>query len=123
MVTRHYSTVWFCTFCSLPSSAVDPVCLVLQLLLAGLRALKPGGRLVYSTCSMSAVENDEVVLQAVQQSQGSVLAVPVDEWGVMGSDQLREAAGAELTQHGMLCLPDRAGCGPIYLCLLQKQEL
>jgi 16S rRNA C967 or C1407 C5-methylase (RsmB/RsmF family) len=71
---------------------------------------------------MAAAENDEVVRQAVQQSKGTVLAVPVEEWGVVGSEQLREAAGAELTQHGMMCLPDKAGCGPIYLCLLQKQK-
>jgi 16S rRNA C967 or C1407 C5-methylase (RsmB/RsmF family) len=72
---------------------------------------------------MAAAENDEVVQQAVQQSKGSVLAVPVEEWGVVDSERLREAAGAELTKQGMLCLPDKAGCGPIYLCLLQKQEL
>lgn len=93
-----------------------------QLLLAGLRALKPGGRLVYSTCSMAAVENDGVVQQALSLSKGGVSAVPLAEWGVVGSAHFMELSGAEATQHGMLCLPDKAGCGPIYLCLLQKQH-
>lgn len=31
-----------------------------------------------------------------------------------------EGAGAERTRHGWLLLPDAAGCGPIYCCVLHK---
>jgi hypothetical protein len=77
---------------------------------------------------MAACENDAVVQQALrtqkqQQQQGSGGAVcsivPVQEWGLVGS--LVELAGADLTECGVLILPDKAGWGPIYMCLLQKE--
>jgi hypothetical protein len=75
---------------------------------------------------MAACENDAVVQQALrtqQQQQGSSEAVcsivPVQEWGLVGS--LVELAGADRTECGVLILPDKAGWGPIYLCLLQKE--
>jgi len=71
---------------------------------------------VYSTCSIAKVENDDVVQHALQQSSaGSVVVVPVKDWDLL------QLAGGEPTQHGMICLPDKAGWGPIYLCLLEKQ--
>jgi 16S rRNA C967 or C1407 C5-methylase (RsmB/RsmF family) len=85
------------------------------MLLGGLRALKPGGRLVYSTSSLAEVENDTVVQRALQQ-QG-VRVVPADEWGLAGVEEL---AGGERTQHGLLCLPDKQGWGPVYLAVLEK---
>lgn len=100
----------------------------MQLLLAGLRALKPGGRLVYSTCSLADVENDQVVAKAVQQaataefSRNSVACqvrcVPVNDWQL--DPELEDLVGGDRTQYGLLCLPDRKGSGPIYLAILEK---
>mmetsp|Transcript_11776 Transcript_11776/g.24709 ORF Transcript_11776/g.24709 Transcript_11776/m.24709 type:complete len:472 (-) Transcript_11776:52-1467(-) len=47
-----------------------------QLLTNGLRLLRPGGRLVYSTCSFTRAQNEEVVQAVVAASGGAVQVVP-----------------------------------------------
>ena len=80
------------------------------------QALKPGGRLVYSTCSILDLENDQVVDRVLERGGGSlrVLHPPAAAAAL-------EAAGAQRTRHGWLLLPDGPlGCGPIYLAVLDK---
>lgn len=76
------------------------------LLCAALDALRPGGRLVYSTCSISEIENDGVV-DRLHKSRGGRFVVE------NGQDEIGEP-----TRHGRIILPDRSGCGPIYFSIL-----
>lgn len=78
------------------------------LLCSGLDSLKPGGRLVYSTCSISPVENDGVIEKLHKSRAGLFRVVPVQE--SMG----------EATRFGWIALPDVCGCGPIYFSVLEK---
>jgi 16S rRNA C967 or C1407 C5-methylase (RsmB/RsmF family) len=73
--------------------------------------LRPGGRVVYSTCSISPLENDGVIDKLLKSRTGLFAVVPV-----------REEQG-EATRHGWILLPDVCGCGPIYFAVLQKLTL
>ena len=56
-------------------------CTQKAILMRGLAALKPGGRLVYSTCSFNPIENEAVVLSALQWANDAislVAAPPLD---------------------------------------------
>lgn len=53
--------------------------LQLNILLRGIQLLKPGGRLVYSTCSLNPVENEAVVAEALRQSGSKMTLVDCSE--------------------------------------------
>ncbi len=80
-----------------------------SLLCSAWLALKQGGRLMYSTCSLSPFENDGVIDKFLSKKKDAAL-------GTM-SYQLKNA---EVTQYGQIYLPDRCHFGPMYSCLLIK---
>ncbi len=80
------------------------------LLTAALLAVKPGGRIVYSTCAISNLENDEVIRRLLKKKEG--------QFAVLSSEP--EMQGAEKTEFGIQMWPDRSEAGPIYYSVLQK---
>ena len=82
-----------------------------SLISGGLEALKPGGRLVYSTCSVSRQENDEVVRRILKKKKDRLV-----------QEELNTPEGAEKTEFGIFFLPDRCGFGPLYVSRLRKHE-
>ena len=92
------------------------------LLCSAFQLLKPGGRLVYSTCALLDTENDEVLLKFKKKYGKSVI------WDAPSEQQLEyygDLMGAPITfekkKLGIQILPDRsAGFGPIYTAGFQK---
>lgn len=86
------------------------------LLCSGLLALKKGGHMLYSTCSLSPFENDEVIAKLLKK-KGEYLTLDNDQvwqrWGPL--------EGMERTPYGFRFLPDTSpGMGPLYFSLLKK---
>ncbi|MEK7356924.1 MAG: RsmB/NOP family class I SAM-dependent RNA methyltransferase [Bdellovibrionota bacterium] len=78
------------------------------LLASALQVVRRGGRIVYSTCSISPLENDAVVARLLKKREGEAVVKPL-------SFSIGEA-----TEHGWQILPDRGGYGPIYFCALER---
>lgn len=79
------------------------------LLCAALLAAKPGGVIVYSTCSINPIENDEVIAKLLKKKG--------DDFKLEELDLPEEG---ERTQFGVQFLPDRCGFGPMYCCRISK---
>jgi len=82
------------------------------LLASAVDALKPGGTVVYGTCALSPLENDDVV-RKILKKRPSMRFVQIED--------LLE--GADRTEFGVHILPDRSqGRGPIYCAKLVKEK-
>lgn len=80
------------------------------ILAAGFAAVRPGGSVVYSTCTVSSYENDEVIRKLTVKRGAEVLL------------DGPELAIGEPTELGWLILPDRCGgLGPIYIARVRKR--
>lgn len=116
-----------------PGSSKNIAKVQLALLMTALRAVKIGGRVVYSTCSISNEENDGVIEKLLLQLEKE-RKKGLHEWSVnvaLGarhsdgaiSDNVRLDELSEETQYGRIVLPDHAaggGWGPLYFCVLTK---
>jgi len=81
-----------------------------SLLSAAWLAVKPGGRIVYSTCSISPEENDGVLAKLVKKRKPKIIR---PRW-------LEALDFVEETEHGYCILPDSCGFGPMYFSVLEK---
>lgn len=73
-------------------------------------ACKSGGRIVYSTCSISPLENDAIIEKLLDRRSTQVLR---PEW-------MSQREDVEQTAYGYQVLPDKTGYGPMYFSILQK---
>jgi len=90
--------------------------LQVELLCAALQYYAPLGKIVYSTCALSHIENDDVVAKALNEAAiGSEHVLSRSLTSVL----FESTAVTEKTSAGWRVLPDEGGWGPIYWSLLQ----
>ena len=88
----------------------------LSLLKAAVSACRPGGRIVYSTCSINNHENDGVI-ERLLHKRGDCVEVQFNALACLGL--------GEETEYGRMILPDYSSCkdmGPMYICALSKKR-
>ena len=79
-------------------------------------ALKPGGLLIYSTCTFNTEENEENVAWIAQELGAEVLPVPAEAvWGITGN-----LAGKDFPVYRFL--PHRTKGEGLFLAVLRKHE-
>ena len=72
-------------------------------------ALRKGGILVYSTCSVNSGEDEDIIARFMRKHPGEAEEIKI------------ELEGGERRDHGMIVLPDTAGGrGPLYVAKLRK---
>lgn len=72
-------------------------------------ALRKGGILVYSTCSINSGEDEDIIARFMRKHPGEAEEIKI------------ELEGGERRDHGMIVLPDAAGGrGPLYVAKLRK---
>ena len=74
------------------------------------RLLKPGGRLVYSTCTIDPAENQQQIAAFLQRHPEFSVVNPAVEL----------PAGMQAGEHGILSVPTRTGMDGFFLCAMQK---
>ncbi|XP_028582622.2 tRNA (cytosine(34)-C(5))-methyltransferase, mitochondrial isoform X2 [Podarcis muralis] len=90
----------------------------IQLLRSAIKALRPGGSLVYSTCTLSKAENSDVVTH-ILNSCSNVCPVDMSALASSASQEFTLASGVQ--QHELLVLPERGKAwGPMYVAKLKK---
>ncbi|NXN18623.1 NSUN4 methyltransferase, partial [Indicator maculatus] len=97
--------------------------LQLQLLVAGILATKPGGEVVYSTCSLSPLQNEYVIERAAEiaetQFNISVQVEDLSPFRTLFQDTFSFFSDCRL---GELVLPHlTANFGPTYFCKLRRR--
>ncbi len=94
-----------------------------RLLMAGADALKPGGRLLYCTCSFAPEENEAVVDHVLRRLEHlRVVPIELPAAGLQmqnGLDRWQEDRFDPQVRHAVRILPDRRFDG-FFLCLMEK---
>lgn len=80
-----------------------------SLLCSAYLALKKGGILVYSTCSLTQEENDSVIVKLLKKHEDSLELIH------------KEYSFGEKTETGRHILPDLTGFGPIFFSVIRKR--
>ena len=80
------------------------------MLASALDIVKVGGTIVYSTCALSQLENDDIIRKLYQKRPGRFELIR------------KEFSFGEPTEFGWQVLPDNTGWGPFYLAVVKRTK-
>lgn len=80
------------------------------MLASALDIVKVGGTIVYSTCALSQLENDDIIRKLYQKRAGRFELIR------------KEFSFGEPTEFGWQVLPDQSGWGPFYLAVVKRTK-
>ena len=87
------------------------------MLAAALDATRDGGFILYSTCSICPLENEQIIDKLAKRRAGRFEEVDL----LQTHPELKDLS--EGLPHGRIVLPDvQDGSGPLYFCLIRKTE-
>ncbi len=96
------------------------------ILRCALRAVRPGGRVVYSTCSLEPEENEQVIASAISEGSGARIIPLETELEQLRDRRVLTHDGADrlkpcLTPEGFLrLLPGALGTDGFFIAMLEK---
>ncbi len=82
--------------------------------------VRPGGRIVYVTCSLFPSENDAAVAALLSRQGGAFVSVPTDDLLATASASLGDAV--RRTSHGVQMTPLRTGTDGFYVAALERRQ-
>ena len=81
------------------------------LLASAFMAVRPGGFILYSTCSVNIAEDEGVIAKLLKRRGDEAEIIPT------------ELEMSEEREYGRMIMPDTAdGMGPLYACLIRKRN-
>jgi 16S rRNA C967 or C1407 C5-methylase (RsmB/RsmF family) len=107
----------------------------IKMIQSALHALKPGGRVVYSTCSLDYKQNDRVIEKICKKFGDNIhvishdqqfeklakeIPLPQERHGHLPSQRV---GYLEKLNKGWIALPDACGWGPLYVSVIEKSTL
>ncbi len=96
-----------------------------SLLSGALLALKQGGEMIYSTCSISNLENDLVIEKLKKKKADQFDTANKDDLYKILQNFLTQSQisdWVEFTKYGIQFLPDKCNFGPLYISKLYKKH-
>jgi 16S rRNA (cytosine967-C5)-methyltransferase len=98
---------------SAPERIAELVALQKEILTAGARSLRPGGTLVYSTCTISAAENEQLLEQFLSDNSDFVLDDLASKWPSHPHPR---------AQRFLLTLPDRDNTAGFFIARIRRKS-
>ncbi len=95
----------------------------LALLRQAVSRVKPGGRIVYSTCTLAPEENERVIHQLLQEYKGELRLTPISLPGLVHSPGITQWQGEDFDSSLSRCLrlwPQQNNSGGFFVAVLEK---